>query len=149
MPAQAGPGPSAPPAQLRLSVANQRSALEPARLAVLDFLSPHGLSAATIYAVELVLEEILTNAIAYAFPAGGEQAVDLLVEVQADAVQMRFEDQGVAFDPWRAVRPAAPTSISQATPGGRGLLLVRSFARSVAYRRLHGRNRLTIELART
>ena len=95
-----------------------------------------------------MLEEILVNAIAYAFPAGGEHAIDVSVEIQPDALQLRFEDRGVAFDPLHAPAPAAVTVISQATPGGRGLPLVRKFARAATYRRSQGRNQLTLSLAR-
>jgi serine/threonine-protein kinase RsbW len=148
MPSHAGLDPPATPARLQLSVGNRLTALEPARLAVREFLSPHALGARTIYGVELVLEEILVNAIAYAFPSGGEHAIEVTVEIRPDTLQLRFEDQGPAFDPLRAPAPAAPTAISQAPPGGRGLLLVRKFARTAEYRRGHGRNQLTIGLAR-
>ena len=148
MPSHAGLGPPATPARLQLLVGNRLAALEPARLAVREFLSPHELGARTIYGVELVLEEILVNAIAYAFPAGGEHAIEVTIEVRPDMLQLRFEDQGPAFDPLHAPVPAAPTALTQAQPGGRGLLLVRKFARTAEYRRSHGRNQLTIGLAR-
>jgi anti-sigma regulatory factor (Ser/Thr protein kinase) len=93
-------------------------------------------------------EEILVNAIAYAFPSGGNHAVELTVEVRADGLLLRFEDDGVAFDPLRAIAPAAPKAIDQAAPGGRGLLLVQKFARSTSYQRGEGRNQLVIGLAR-
>lgn len=148
MPSRAGLDPPATPARLQLSVGNRLAALEPTRRAVREFLSPHALSARAIYGVELVLEEILVNAIAYAFPAGQEHAIEVTVEIQPDTLRLQFEDGGVAFDPLHARTPAAPAAISQATPGGRGLVLVRKFAREATYHRSHGRNQLTIDLAR-
>jgi sigma-B regulation protein RsbU (phosphoserine phosphatase) len=148
MPSRAGLDPPATPARLQLSVGNRLAALEPTRLAVREFLSPYRLSAEAIYGVELVLEEILVNAIAYAFPAGGEHSIALTIEVLPDTLQLRFEDRGVAFDPLHTRASAAPTAIGRAPLGGRGLLLVRKFARAADYRRSHDRNQLTITLAR-
>lgn len=148
MPSHAGLDPPATPARLQLSVGNRLAAVEPARLAVREFLSPHGLGARSIYGVELVLEEVLVNAIAYAFPAGGEHAIEVSVEVRPDTLQLCFEDHGLAFDPLHAPAPATPTALSQTPPGGRGLLLVRKFAQTAEYRRSHGRNQLTVSLAR-
>jgi serine/threonine-protein kinase RsbW len=144
----AGRDQAAVPARLQLRVGNRLAALEPTRLAVLEFLSPYELSARAIYGVELVLEEVLVNAIAYAFPAGGDHAIELTVEIQPEALLMQFDDDGVAFDPVRAPAPAAPKAISQAAPGGHGLQLVRKFAIAASYQRSRGRNRLVVSLAR-
>lgn len=136
-------------AGLRLQVAPDRSALEPARLAVLAYLAPHAMSAAAVYAVELVLEEVLSNQIKYAFTEHAATALSLSVDVQAGAIVIGFEDDGRAFDPLQAAAPAPPTSIEQATVGGLGLVLVQRFATSARYERVGGRNRLTIAIDRT
>jgi anti-sigma regulatory factor (Ser/Thr protein kinase) len=145
---QAGADAPSTAAHLRLALNNERSALEPARLAVLQFLSPWALSAQVIYRVELVLEEILVNAVSYAFPDGGAHSIELAVEVHPDSVVLRFEDDGVAFDPLQAPEPPEPTTIDVAKPGGRGLMLVRKFAKALAYERSQGRNHVTIGIAR-
>ena len=76
---------------LRLQLASDRTALEPARLAVLDFLAPFSPSARTVYAIELVLEEVLTNEIKYAFDDHAEHPIDLTVRLEPDALQtLRF-----------------------------------------------------------
>lgn len=139
---------SAPDAVLQLCVPAERGALEPARLAVLRFLQPWALGARALFNVELVLEETLVNASLHAFDGPGPHAVALRVQVQPDAVLLRFEDGGRAFDPLQAARRAPPASIADAQPGGLGLMLVRRLARSVEYRRLDGRNVLTIAVAR-
>lgn len=134
-------------APLRLHLANERAALEPARLAVLAFLAPFSPSPRTVYAIELVLEEVLTNEIKYAFDDHAEHPIELTVRLEPDAVVLRFEDGGVAFDPLQASAPQAPTSVDDAPVGGLGLVLVRSFATSASYERRDGRNCLTIGVA--
>jgi anti-sigma regulatory factor (Ser/Thr protein kinase) len=132
---------------LRLQLANDRSALEPARLAVLAFLAPFSPSARAVYAIELVLEEVLTNEIKYAFDDRAEHSIELTVGLEPEAVVLHFEDGGVAFDPLQASAPPAPTTLDDAPVGGLGLVLVRSFATSATYERRDGRNCLTIAVA--
>ncbi len=138
---------------LRLQLANDLSALEPARLAVVDYLLPHAPSPRAIYAVELVLEEVLSNQIKYAFSAGAEHAagadplLELTVWTEPGAVMLQFEDNGAAVDPLQAAAPVAPTSIDVAPVGGLGVVLVRKFASSATYQRREGRNCLTIGVA--
>ncbi len=133
---------------LALSLSNDKAALEPARLAVLDFVAGHGLSARAVYRLELVLEETLMNLISHAFPAGGEHAIELTLRLEPEVLTLRFEDDGVAFDPLQAPPPARPRSLSEAQPGGLGLMLTRKTASGCRYERVDGRNRLTLELAR-
>jgi anti-sigma regulatory factor (Ser/Thr protein kinase) len=139
---------SAPDAVLRLHVPAERHALEPARLAVLHFLEPWALDARALFNIELVLEETLLNASLHAFDGPGPHNVDLRVQVQPDAVVLQFEDEGRPFDPLQAAEPRRPASLADAQPGGLGLMLVRRLARAVEYRRIDGRNLLTITVAR-
>ena len=138
---------------LRLQLANDLSALEPARLAVLDFLLPHEPSARAVYAVELILEEVLSNQVKYAFRDGAaptttsDPLIELTAWTEGGSVMLQFKDSGVAFDPLQAVAPVPPTSIDVAPVGGLGVVLVRKFASCASYQRRDGRNCLTIGVA--
>ena len=134
------PGPG-----LRLQVSDIH-ALESTRLAVLDFLAPFAPDARTVYAVELVLEEVLSNQFKYAFADAVPQAVALGVWVEGGEIELSFEDSGVAFDPLHAPELPVPASIDEAPIGGLGLMLVRRFATSAAYERSAGRNLLTVRI---
>ncbi len=133
-------------AGLRLQVVPDLTALEPTRLAVLAYLAPYTLSAPAIYAVELVLEEVLTNQIKYAFVGRVASPVTLSVDVDAGDVVIAFEDDGLAFDPLHAAEPVWPASIQQAQVGGLGIALVQRLAKSARYKRAGERNRLTITI---
>jgi anti-sigma regulatory factor (Ser/Thr protein kinase) len=136
-------------AQLLLTLANDRDAFDATRQAVLDFLAPHAPSEQALFNIELILEESLMNVIWHAFSDQAEHRIDLLVQVDPQQIVLRFEDDGIAFDPLQASEPVLPTSLDDAVPGGLGLMLVRKFAKSVAYERSGGRNSLTIAVART
>lgn len=133
-------------APLHLVLPNRREAIETARLAVSQYLAAHHPSAALTFQVELVLEESLMNIIWHAYGDSGEHQIDLEIEVLGGEVQLHFADTGVAFDPTQAVAPQLPTTLSEATPGGLGLMLVRKFAKWVSYERKEGRNHLGIGL---
>ena len=139
---------SASGASLRLRPVNGSAALEALRLAVLEFLAPLSPSARAVYAIELVLEEVLTNQFKYAHADAAAPPSELPVRVEPDEVVLYFEDSGIAFDPLQADPPRPPKSIDDAPVGGLGLVLVRSFAKSATYERRDGRNCLTIGVAR-
>jgi serine/threonine-protein kinase RsbW len=132
---------------LRLKLPNRFDALEAARLSVLRFLAPHQPSPRALYAVELVVEEALTNMMKYAFRDGDSHEIDLTVRIEADGIVLRFEDDGVAFDPLQAPEPRAPSTIEEAVPGGLGIALLRRHCSSADYRRLGGRNVLTVRVS--
>lgn len=133
---------------LALSVANRLDALEPARQALVEWLAPARLSARTLNRIEVVLEEVLVNALRHGLPQGGEHAVALEARLDGDDIVLRFEDDGIAFDPSRPRAQPHPASLDQAQPGGRGLILIQRFCRSVDYRRDGATNRLTLRIAR-
>jgi anti-sigma regulatory factor (Ser/Thr protein kinase) len=133
---------------LRLQVANEVAALEPVRLAVLDFIAGQGLGERLVYQLELVLEEVLMNRVLHAFPDGGRHLTELTLQLQPDALVLAFEDDGIPFDPLDRPPPAAPASVLAAEPGGRGLMLIRKAASACRYERVGQRNRFTVYLAR-
>jgi anti-sigma regulatory factor (Ser/Thr protein kinase) len=133
---------------LVLELTSERQALEPARLAVHAFLQPHALSEATLFDVELVLEETLMNVVWHGYGGRPGQRIGLCVRLEAGQVVIEIDDDGIAFDPLAAGRPALPASISEARPGGLGLLLLREKATTVDYRREGGRNHLRVAVAR-
>ena len=127
---------------LTLRLADGSAALEGARLAVLDYLAPFAPSAKAVYAIELVLEEVLTHQFKYA-----AAPIDLMLHLEAGLAVLQFEDGGAAFDPLQAPTPPVPASLDDAPIGGLGLMLVRRFAKTASYERLDGRNRLRIGVA--
>jgi serine/threonine-protein kinase RsbW len=138
--------PNSSQAELRLTVLNELASIEPARQEVLAFVASSELPAALIYKLELVLEETLMNRVWHAFPQGGRHMTDLTVQLDADALVLCFEDDGIAVNPMQVPVPPRPSSIQEAVPGGLGLLLTRKAASSCEYTRIDGRNRFRVRL---
>ncbi|AMO25476.1 hypothetical protein UC35_15195 [Ramlibacter tataouinensis] len=133
---------------MRLVLAAQRAALEPARLALLEFLQAADPTPALVFQAELVVEEVLMNIVWHAYPEGGTREMRLEAEWLPQELVLTFEDDGVPFDPTQA-RPARPAAtLAEAVPGGLGVGLVRRYAKAMAYCRVDARNRLAVTLSR-
>jgi anti-sigma regulatory factor (Ser/Thr protein kinase) len=93
--------------------------------------------------VRLVLEELFTNTVHHGHGGGGEQPVEVALDVTAGHIRLTYEDSAPAFDP--NVPPARDPAAER--PVGRlGLVLVRSLARELSYERVGDRNRLVLTL---
>jgi anti-sigma regulatory factor (Ser/Thr protein kinase) len=129
---------------LRTQVEVGVAALERVRRQAVEHLGRCGGCAAgpTVYAVELVLEEWLTNV----FRHGAGTKVAFEMSADGRRVDLRFEDDGRAFDPTTAPERAAPRTLDEAEPGGLGLFFIRRYSRAWRYTREGGRNVLRVEI---
>lgn len=134
-------------APLRLDLPATLGAVEQARLAVLDHLRPHAPAARAVYRLEVVLEETLMNIISHAYTDALAHRIGLQLRVDAGRLLLRFEDDGIEFDPTRPHATPSPTTLAEAEPGGLGLQLVRRQALHMHYARQDGRNVLEIAVA--
>lgn len=132
---------------LRMSLQNRFSELEAARIRMRGYLQQHDAGAQALYNSELVLEEVLTNAIKYAFQDGADHRIEVEITVSHDAVVMRFTDNGAPFDPTCPPVQARPATIQQAQIGGLGLTLIRCASRQLTYAREAGKNHLCVIIA--
>jgi serine/threonine-protein kinase RsbW len=128
----------------RLTLRNDRA--EIARmLAWIDLrVGPLGLSRRTMHALQLCLEEAVTNVIAHAFEPGTVHYVQLAIWHDDTALHTEITDDGRPFDPLAHELPAAPTDLRSVRIGGLGVKLMRSFAGRIAYQRSGSLNRLTL-----
>ena len=111
-------------------------------------VAEYSIPADTAFAVHLCLEEAISNVIRHGY--GGEPDHSLTIDFaqpEAHRVVFTIEDQAPPFDPLvpsLIEEPAAPSPEDYLRPGGRGILLLRKFAGTLAYERLAGGNRLTV-----
>lgn len=95
---------------------------------------------ARAHALHLCAEEIFANIAMHAAPA----EVTVTLEGDAAGQRLSFTDDGPPFDPTTAPPPPPATDFDDIGIGGRGLLLVRRFAGTMAYAREGDRNRLEL-----
>jgi serine/threonine-protein kinase RsbW len=98
--------------------------------------------------LELLIEEILVNIWRYAYPEGASGTVMVTYSVpRPGEMDLEVGDQGVEFDPLTALPPDLTLDLSRMPVGGLGIHLLRSFARSLNYRRQQGWNRLSFGIS--
>lgn len=96
------------------------------------------------YAVNLAVDEILTNTISYGYDDEEPHRIELSVRMEADAIVVEIVDDSNAFDLSEAPESDVESSIEDRVPGGLGLFLVHQMMDSVEYRRAGGRNVVTL-----
>jgi serine/threonine-protein kinase RsbW len=107
-----------------------------------------GLPEPRLRELDLLIEEILMNIYRYAYPKESPGMVTITYSLSKDgelAVEVR--DQGVAFDPLTASPPNLSHDLTDRPIGGLGIVMMRSFAKSLAYRRENGWNLLSFGIS--
>ncbi len=133
--------------ELRLRLSPDHAGLASGQAAVRAFLAQARPGERAAYYAELAFEELLTNVIRHGRPAA-DSTVDVSIVVSDARVVLDVEDDGRAFDPLSVPAPAQPRTVDEAAIGGLGIFLIRKTAERMAYRRVGGRNHLTVAIAR-
>ena len=84
-----------------------------------------------VFAIELVLEESLANAVKHGNDSDPSKLVRFDCKLSKDKIYVRVEDEGEGFDPHALADPREPEN--QMVASGRGVLLVRHFSTSVKW----------------
>lgn len=113
-----------------------------------DTLQRQGVHAERVGRVRLIVEELACNAIGHGARAGERALLRLRVRLDAARLELEFRDDGGAFDPREAPRPALEAALEARPVGGLGLFLVQQLADHIAYRRDGAYNIVSITLLR-
>jgi serine/threonine-protein kinase RsbW len=106
--------------------------------------APQGVSADTLFAVQLCLEEAVANVIMHGGAREDRLAISIELERKGATLVARIEDTGSEFDPTQFPALSMAKSLEEAKVGDYGIHLMRCFASGMHYERREGRNRLTL-----
>jgi len=95
--------------------------------------------------LNLVMEEMVSNVIFYAYPEGTEAEIELRADYDGRELTFLLSDQGAEFDP--TAQEDADVNIDPADRqiGGLGIFIVKNIMNHVTYQRLEGKNLLTMK----
>jgi anti-sigma regulatory factor (Ser/Thr protein kinase) len=114
---------------------------------ILEVCNAAGLPPKTAFAVQLCLDEVVSNIIQHG--KGEARASEIVASLTREPVGivLAVEDDGAAFDPTGTPAPRRRESLDDFPIGGLGIHLIRQFANVVEYQREGGRNRLRLTFA--
>ena len=91
----------------------------------------------------LIIEEIFSNIVRYAFEDRQEHAIDIRLACDDSQIEIEIIDDGIAFNPLDYhLEPQSDPATSDA--GGMGLTLIRAFSSKMFYQRNSDKNHLKI-----
>jgi anti-sigma regulatory factor (Ser/Thr protein kinase) len=108
------------------------------------FLEPRELQSKLVYAVNLILEEILVNIIRYGYEDEDSHEIEVRIGVEEEEVALTVVDDGKEFNPLTVPRPNHSKSAMDRIEEGLGLQFVRHMRNAMEYRREGEKNILSI-----
>lgn len=128
-----------PSESLHLAVAGKLEEIPRLAAEVEAFGKRTGLPQATVDAVNLALDELVTNVIRYS-GASAEGGIAVTLAVADGDLHVELSDDGRAFDPFSRPEPDLTSSLEERPVGGLGIHFVRTMMDEATYRRSQGRN---------
>lgn len=127
-----------------LKLKNQVGELERVNQFVDDIADELGLDMELKMNLNLVLEEMVSNVIFYAYPEGKAADIELVAESDGSKLTFVLSDRGKAFDPTLKADADPDVNPAEREIGGMGIYIVKNIMNEVSYQRLEGQNLLTM-----
>lgn len=148
-PSPVWPSPVPPASQASLTIENRLSELARVERWLAGLMGRWAVSDRTVFAVDLVINEAVTNVIDHAYRDNLTHPITITLADAPDRILVGIVDDGLAFDPFEAPQFEPSQDLAQAPIGGRGIHLIKSYSVSHHYGRVAGRNQLTLVIRKT
>jgi len=131
--------------KIYVELKNDLSEIERLSQIVTEFGELHHLPPKGLFAVNLALEEILTNVISYGYQDSGEHQIIIRIFLKEGELTVKVEDDGLPFNPLEVPEPDTGKPLEERPVGGLGIHLVRNLMDGLEYRRQEGKNVLVMK----
>ena len=121
----------APIAQFDLWIPNDTAEARDVQERIIGLMEQNAWPMRECFGVRLALEEAMVNAIKHGNRMEPDKKVFIACELAAEEITIVIEDQGEGFKPENVPDPTEDENLEN--PGGRGIMLIRSFMNGVAY----------------
>ena len=128
-----------------LKLKNQVGELERANRFIEEIGNELGLSMELRMDLNLVMEEMVSNVIFYAYPKDVEGEIELEAEYDGNELCFVLSDSGKEFDPTQKEDANPDINPTEREIGGMGIYIVKNIMNEVSYQRLEGKNLLTMK----
>ena len=130
--------------RLEISLVNDLRELAGVASEIDHYCEARDLEPQVAYAVNLSVDEILTNTISYGYEDDETHRIQIVVRMEDGALVVVIADDSAAFDVTTDTQPELDAPLSERDPGGLGLFLVHQMMDGVEYQRQDGRNVVTL-----
>lgn len=96
------------------------------------------------FRLQMVLTEAVTNIIQHGSEADENEEISVVLDRDGDDIRIEVRDGGRPFDPLKQPQVVFPRTLDDASQGGLGIHLIRSYSDECGYRREGGENILTL-----
>ena len=127
-----------------IRINNQISELEKVNQFIEEIGEELGLSMELQMNLNLVMEEMVSNVIFYAYPDNTDAEIELLAKSDSKELTFVLSDQGREFDPTTQENADPNMNPMEREIGGMGIFIVKNIMNHVTYQRLEGKNLLTM-----
>ena len=94
--------------------------------------------------ISLIVDELASNVIFYAYPSNERHSFSLDISISNDIVTIKIIDSGIPFNPLAKADPDTDLNAEERQIGGLGIFLIRQIMNTVEYQRIDGKNVLTL-----
>ena len=127
-----------------ITIKNQIGELERVNQFIEEIGEELGLDMELQMNLNLVMEEMVSNVIFYAYPEGKTADIELVAESNGKELTFVLSDQGKEFDPTAKEDADPDVNPIDREIGGMGIYIVKNIMNQVTYQRLEGKNLLTM-----
>ena len=127
-----------------LKLKNQVGELERVNRFIEEIGNELGLSMELRMNMNLVIEEMVSNVIFYAYPKDVEGEIEPEAECDGNELCFVLSDSGKEFDPTQKEDANPDINPTEREIGGMGIYIVKNIMNEVSYQRLEGKNLLTM-----
>lgn len=103
-----------------------------------------GLSLSLVLSLNLVLEEALTNIIAYGYDDTDTHVIGIVFQKSGEVLGITIIDDGREYDPTLKDDPDITLSAAERPVGGLGIFLIKKIMNTIHYQRKENRNHLIL-----
>lgn len=129
-----------------IKIKNQVSELDRVAQFVEEIGEELGLDMEMQMNLNLVMEEMVSNVIFYAYPENTDATIEIAAEYDGKTLTFLLSDDGREFDPTVKEDADVDTNpIDREGLGGMGIFIVKNIMNDVTYQRLEGKNLLTMK----
>lgn len=110
-----------------------------------EFCASNKLPLDTVFALNLSLEEVLTNIINYGYDDSEEHVIHVSLNLNQGQVYIEVEDDGKPFNPLEAEPPDIHKPLDERPIGGLGIHLMKHHMDALEYKRKDEKNLLIMK----